>query len=245
MPLERVVDVVEAAVVQLVERPQGDGGVLAVGPDAGQRRGPQPGQLRRAANSASAEGSARLGDQQHRRARYRRLRCRWQSPGRRTAWKVPLDRGTVHAHDAGPPKPDTRTPGRRVRRPGRRQGRLPDRPGQAPARRTSCARPCASSPTDQCTDLAAALTYYAVLAIFPAAHRADLAARPRRPGHRGRRRGARRSSTTSAARSVVDSVRPTLRAAGRVAGRGPGASSSVSPAPCGRRAGTSARSAGR
>ena len=35
---------------------------------------------------------------------------------------------------------------------------------------------------DQCTDLAAALTYYAVLALFPALHRAAVPARPVRPG---------------------------------------------------------------
>ena len=52
---------------------------------------------------------------------------------------------------------------------------------------------------DQCTDLAAALTYYAVLAIFPADAGADLVAGRGRPGAEG---ASTPSSTGAAAAGV-------------------------------------------
>ena len=48
------------------------------------------------------------------------------------------------------------------------QARLADRPHQAVDVVRGSARRCGNSRTDQCTDLAAALTYYAVLSVFPA-----------------------------------------------------------------------------
>ena len=98
---------------------------------------------------------------------------------------------------------------------------------------------------DQCTDLAAALTYYAVLAIFPA-----VLALPRCSGWSARPR--RRS------RRVLDVLDPLVSAEtlrhhrtrpcaelGQLPGRRARPASSVSPARCGRPPATSAPSAGR
>ncbi len=96
---------------------------------------------------------------------------------------------------------------------------------------------------DQCTDLAAALTYYAVLAVFPATHRAGLvarrhSARPRSVDNRHRHpqaAGLRRHAPETIEKAL-NRIADAPSAAGRARARNPGW-------PCGPPPGTSARSA--
>ena len=97
---------------------------------------------------------------------------------------------------------------------------------------------------DQCTDLAAALTYYAVLSIFPACWRwSRCSACSARPTSRSRRSMDTLEPLVSETDARDDRTRP---GADRQLGlRGPGAGPRRRCWRCGRRRGTSARSAGR
>ena len=98
---------------------------------------------------------------------------------------------------------------------------------------------------DQCTDLAAALTYYAVLALFPAAARRALAGRAGRPGPEDRRRRSCRSCATLGASSAANTLEPDAEAADRHPERRAGPRHRARWARSGRPRATSARSAGR
>ena len=94
---------------------------------------------------------------------------------------------------------------------------------------------------DQCTDLAAALTYYAVLAIFPGPARARLAPRARRRPREDRGRPEDRLASAVPVDETLSRSSTQLTETPSPVSR----SSSGSSAPCGPRRATSARSAGR
>ena len=73
---------------------------------------------------------------------------------------------------------------------------------------------------DQCTDLAAALTYYAVLSLFPAVLAMVSLVGVVGQGPRADRRPARRSWRTSAASDVVNAVRGPMQSISRSTGAG-------------------------
>ena len=97
---------------------------------------------------------------------------------------------------------------------------------------------------DQCTDLAAALTYYAVLALFPAVIAVLSLLGLVGQGPTDRRQPSSRCCSTRAGR-VAKTLEPTLEQLTRTQGAGVALVLGLRRPPCGRPRGTSARSAGR